>query len=89
MKRLSGWKVLLMSELLPNTEYYATYPGNCHSNVGSMRGPRMDGEYVVVTEVSYDSATDKTTIGYARAGFGNKMFANHVLPEAVLNNNGS
>lgn len=70
----------------PVTEYYAHYSGNCESNVGSLRGPRMDGEYVVVTEVRYDPVKDQTEIGYARTGYGNQMFANHLLSEAVLNN---
>lgn len=78
-----------MSEFLPNTEFYATYSGKCEANIGSLRGPATSGEYRVITEVAYDPETDKTTVGFAKAGFGNQMFANHVLPEAVLNNNGS
>ena len=74
---------------LPYPEFYATYPGKCEANLGSLRRPATDGEYRVIVEVAYNEELDKTEIGFARAGFGNKMFANHVLPEAVLNNNGS
>ena len=80
-----------MSELLPNTEFYAQYKGNCEANLGSLRGPATDGEYRVVTSVEVGTKDGEvyTEVGFAKAGFGNKMFANHILPEAVLNNNGS
>ena len=81
-----------MSELLPNTEFYATYSGKCEANIGSLRGPATSGEYRVITEVEHKWGPNGeviTEVGFAKAGFGNQMFANHVLPEAVLNNNGS
>ena len=69
-------KVLLMnsnSRVLPNfrdlkPSRRATYPGKTEASVGTMRGPTTLGELMVITDITYDESTDKTTVGYAYSG---------------------
>jgi len=62
-----------MSNILPNFEdlkpsRWATYPGKTEAQVGTMRGPTTLGELMVITEIHYSEASDKTIVGFAYSG---------------------
>lgn len=47
---------------------HATYPGDCRGILGEVMGPNLLREYLVAVETSYDSAADRTRVGFAYLG---------------------
>ena len=47
---------------------HATYPGDCRGILAEVKGPSLLRGYLVAVETSYDSAADRTRVGFAYLG---------------------
>lgn len=55
-------------DLIKPAAGHATYPGDCRTIVGEVKGPSLLREYLVAVEAEYDSTADRTRVGFAYAG---------------------
>ena len=47
---------------------HATYPATAAGSLAEVKGPSLLREYLVAVETSYDSAADRTRVGFAYLG---------------------